>query len=259
MRYLRLIVVAVALLLLAGLVWSYVNGGLIATLFSGSLSAEEKLTALRTFFLGFGWAAPVVYVGFVTLEVVVAPLPGAMLYAPGGIIFGGLWGGLLSTLGNTLGAGIACCLTRIFGERLIQRLEASDRWRNIADRLDRRGLWIVALLRVNPLTSSDMVSYAAGLTKISVWKVMAGTALGMAPLCFAQAYLADELLTSFPQLVYPLLVACGVYVLLVLWVLKSMAAKAGRGQSASCAVASSGAEPNAGLLPLPQATNGESG
>ena len=52
--------------------------------------------------------APLAYVGCVMLEVLVAPIPGIMLYAPGGVVFGGLMGGFLSLIGNTLGAGIAC-------------------------------------------------------------------------------------------------------------------------------------------------------
>jgi len=224
----RWCVSALALLLVSGVAWSYASGGLAATLLSADLSAAEKLAALRAFFLDLGVAAPAAYVAFVTVEVVVAPLPGAMLYAPGGIVFGGFWGGVLSTLGNTLGAGMACTLTRLFGERLIRKMDDNNTWHRYAGQLDRRGLWIVALLRVNPLTSSDLVSYAAGLTPMATWKVMAGTALGMAPLCFAQSYLADGLLNTFPHLIYPLLAACAIYIVIVLWVLKSMAGRARR-------------------------------
>jgi hypothetical protein len=71
-----------ALLLVSGVAWSYASGGLAATLLSADLSAAEKLAALRAFFLDLGVAAPAAYVAFVTVEVVVAPLPGAMLYAP---------------------------------------------------------------------------------------------------------------------------------------------------------------------------------
>ena len=78
---------------------------------------------------------------------------------------------------------------------------------------------MIFLLRVNPLTSSDLVSYAAGLTHLPVWKLMLGTLAGMAPLCFAQSYLADGLLTAFPLLVYPLVAACVVYGLVVIWVM----------------------------------------
>ena len=53
---------------------------------------------------------------------------------------------------------------------------------------------------------------------------MVATALGMAPLCFAQAWLAGELLTAIPELTYPLVAACVLYLVFVVVVLKKMLA-----------------------------------
>ena len=202
--------------------WSYCSGGLISTLFSTQIAAEAKIEALREFFLSWGPFAPLAYILFVTAEVVVAPLPGLMLYAPGGIIFGGFLGGLYSLMGNLLGATIACQVMRLLGQQLFgpgirQSLD------KLTPLLEKRGIWIVFFLRVNPFTSSDLVSYAAGLTTMPVWKVVLGTAMGMAPLCWLQSYLAEGLMEAFPALVYPLLAACGIYALAVVWALRKMA------------------------------------
>jgi uncharacterized membrane protein YdjX (TVP38/TMEM64 family) len=206
------------------LTWSYVTDGIVRLLLSGE-PAEEKVTAVRAFFDRFGIAAPLAYVGVVTVEVLVAPIPGTMLYAPGGVIFGGFCGGLLSLIGNVIGAGIACRLMRVFlgdrGEAYLARSALARYETTIA----RRGVWVLFLLRVNPLTSSDLVSYAAGLTRMPAWKVMFGTLAGMAPLCFAQAYLADGLLTAIPVLIYPLLALCAVYALVVIWMLTRLMKK----------------------------------
>jgi uncharacterized membrane protein YdjX (TVP38/TMEM64 family) len=99
--------------------------------------------------------------------------------------------------------------------------------------LEKRGSWLVFLLRLNPLTSSDLVSYAAGFTRIPVWKVMLATACGMAPLCFAQAALSDGLFRSFPVLIYPLLAACALYVVVVLIVLRRLLVTAPQKQPAA--------------------------
>lgn len=207
----------IALLTLAGLAaWSFATGGVVHTVLSRDLSPAEKIDQLKQFFAGLGPAAPLAYVAMVTGEVVLAPLPGAMLYAPGGIIFGGFWGGLLSLIGNVLGAGLACQIMRTFGRAHFERFLDRGSLRKYEAQLVRSGAWIVFLLRFNPLTSSDFVSYAAGATSMPVWKLMLGTCLGMAPLCFAQAYLADEILTAFPKLLYPLGAACVVYTILVL-------------------------------------------
>ena len=202
--------------------WSYAAHGLVYTLLTGELSAAEKIKLLQEFFATLGAAAPLAYVAMVTGEVVLAPLPGAMLYAPGGIIFGGFWGGLLSLSGNVCGAGIACQLMRTFGRPYVERAIDRGSLRKYESRLARSGVWIVFLLRVNPLTSSDFVSYAAGVTTMPVWKLMLGTFLGMAPLCWAQSYLADEILTAFPKLLYPLLAACALYTVVVVLVVRRM-------------------------------------
>ncbi|MCU0916272.1 MAG: VTT domain-containing protein [Planctomycetes bacterium] len=213
------LVVVLAGALVAWAVWSYTSNGIIALLLQPGLSAADKVMALQVYFDSFGLIAPLVYVGIVTIEVVVAPLPGLMLYAPGGVIFGGFWGGLLSLLGNTGGAGIACQLIRVLGGKRFAAWLEQGRLKRYHERLSRSGLWLILLLRINPLTSSDLVSYAAGLTGIPLWKVMFGTLLGMAPLCWAQAYLADGLLRAFPQLVYPLLLLCVLYAAVVVWLL----------------------------------------
>src|SRR5579863_2776549 len=96
----RLAAVGVFVSLAAFAFWSFASHGLVYTIVSGELSAAEKIQFLQEFFAALGAAAPLAYVGIVTVEVVLAPLPGAMLYAPGGIIFGGFWGGFLSLMGN---------------------------------------------------------------------------------------------------------------------------------------------------------------
>jgi uncharacterized membrane protein YdjX (TVP38/TMEM64 family) len=209
-------------LIAASSVWSWCSGGIAYDLLRGDWDASAKVARLQSFFDDCGVWAPLAYVAFVTVEVVVAPIPGLMLYAPGGLIFGPLLGGALALAGNVIGAGIACALTRsLSGARSGLELP-SDRWERIQSAVAERGSWLVFLLRLNPLTSSDLVSYAAGFTRIPIWKVMLATAGGMAPLCFAQAALSDGLFRLFPVLIYPLLAASGVYVIIVLVVLRRL-------------------------------------
>lgn len=218
----RLAAIGVVVAMAALAAWSFTAKGLVYVTLSGDLSAAEKIKRLQDFFGSLGAAAPLAYVALVAGEVVLAPLPGAMLYAPGGMIFGGFWGGLLSLTGNVLGAGIACQIMRTLGRPYIERALDGKSVRKYEARLVRSGVWIVFLLRVNPLTSSDFVSYAAGATSIPLWKLMLGTLLGMAPLCWAQSYLADEILTAFPKLIYPLLAACALYTIVVVLVARKM-------------------------------------
>jgi len=208
---------AVLLVLIASTAWSYATDGLIYRLFSPA-DGTTRLETLRAFVLGWGALAPVVYVAIVIVEVVVAPFPGALLYAPGGALFGGLVGGTLALIGNTAGAAIAAWIGAAFGEGwLATRLEGS-RLDTLRRRLETRGGWVVFLLRLNPLTSSDMVSYAAGVAGVRPLPVALGTLAGMAPQCYLQAYLAATIFEVLPDwfvaaLVIALLIVAGLVVL----------------------------------------------
>jgi len=217
----------IAILFLAAIVslvaWSYFGGGFAATLLDSDISSETKMEMIREFFDGWGIFSPLVYLAIVTVEVVVAPIPGTLIYLPGGYVFGGLLGGTLALAGNVLGAGIACQLMRsLVGTSLMQSLARNEKLIRYQRTIDRHGFLIVMLLRLNPLTSSDLVSYAAGLTAIPTRTVMLATLVGMAPLCYAQAYMAMTLFQQFPWLVWPLIAVCLLYFCVVFWMLWSV-------------------------------------
>jgi uncharacterized membrane protein YdjX (TVP38/TMEM64 family) len=203
------------LLLVTFLVASWARQGIVFDLLRQDLVADEKRKVLQQAFGSLGPLAPVAYLSMVTIEVVVAPIPGLMLYAPGGVVFGVWLGGALALAGNTLGAGIACKLARTLRPRWMEQSLSSPNAARLTERLQHHGGWIIFFLRLNPLTSSDVVSYAAGFTSIRITTVMLATCLGMAPLCFAQAWLASEVLTFAPKLLYVMLLALLLYLFAV--------------------------------------------
>ena len=229
-RYLKQILAILGFVTLSGWVMlSYLNGGVMALVLDTSMTSADKLEALRTFFDRQGALAPGIYVGLVLVEAVIAPIPGAILYLPGGVIFGGFWGGTLSLVGNVLAAGLCCWLMRtVVGRTWLGGSIEDGRMATLRDFILRHGVLSVALLRVNPLTSSDIVSYAAGLTPLSVRTVMTGTLVGMAPLCYLQAYLSVEIFATFPWLLWPFLVACGLYAVFLAYLLFQVGRNAAR-------------------------------
>jgi len=213
------------LALFAGIVgyaaYSWFSGGIIRVLAEGAGSLgdnEASLEALRQALFRWGPLAPLVYVAAVVVEVLVAPIPGTLLYAPAGALFGGFQGGVLSLTGNTIGAAVACAVGRTLGEEAVTRRLEGSRLAGHVEAIRQKGLWVILLLRLNPLTSSDMVSYAAGAIGVPVWRVALGTFIGMAPLCFAQAYLAEQIFKILPGAVYVLIGAALLYVaFIVIW------------------------------------------
>ena len=202
-------------------IWSWSTGGLVRVLVdeAGAMGDNEaSLEALRQALSRWGAFAPAVYVAAVVVEVLVAPIPGTLLYAPAGALFGGLQGGGLSLIGNTIGASIACAVGRSLGEQAVARRLDGTRLAGHVEAIRASGFWVVLLLRLNPLTSSDLVSYTAGALGVPVSRVALGTFIGMAPLCFAQAYLAEQIFRILPGAVWVLIGAGLIYVaFLVVW------------------------------------------
>ena len=231
------VLLGLSLLLLIGWAgWSYYAGGVIYLLLGPEADAAGKLARVQEYFRSWGPAAPAVYTLIVIVEVILAPIPGTLLYLPGGVIFGGFVGGLTALTGNVLGAGISCQISRTLGGSYVGPYLERGALKKYEAILEKHGLWIVFLLRVNPLTSSDLVSYAAGLTHMPVWKVMTGTLLGMAPLCFAQAYFAQEILIKFPRLIYPLILLGVVYAIYVIKTIRQLAKQGAANRAAALAV-----------------------
>ena len=85
--------------------------------------------------------------------------------------------------------------------------------------LEKDGSRLIVMLRLNPLTSTDLLSYAAGFTRIPIHRVMLATGIGMAPLCFLQSWLSDSLFNKWPWLLWPLLGLGVVYLIVVVVVI----------------------------------------
>jgi uncharacterized membrane protein YdjX (TVP38/TMEM64 family) len=205
-----LLILAAALA--AWALYSYWTAGFVYVLASGAPGQGPWLGRVRETVAGWGRLAPLVYTLAVIVEVIVAPIPGTLLYAPAGAIFGGFVGGSLSLVGNVIGAAICCVVGQMIGGRVLaERVDGSqlDRYRTL---LERRGMWLVLLLRLNPLTTSDLVSYGAGVAGVAPWRVAVGTLFGLAPWCYLQAYFAEQVFGVVPG---PYLIVGGIALILI--------------------------------------------
>ncbi len=146
-------------------------------------SDREKL---RRTVEGAGALAPAVFVLLLVAQAVLAPLPAPALAFAGGYLFGTFWGFVLTWLGALLGGVLCFAIARSLGREYVAR---STRLRGLDRRVEEHGAVIVFVLRLIPMVSFDVISYAAGLTGISFGRFFAATALGMAPGTFVFVYL----------------------------------------------------------------------
>lgn len=188
------IIISIVILFIAWFSYSYFSGGIISSLVNSDTNSVVDFINSSGFFAG------IVFMFLVILEVVLAPMPPLVLYLAAGYIFGGFIGGIYTLAGNITGALIDFKLARKFGKNTINKTSTQNFQKKFHKFSEKYGTYAIFILRVNPLTTSDIVSYLSGFTKIKTWKFLLATALGLIPMIFVQTYFGDIFIRDNPFL-----------------------------------------------------------
>ncbi|MBI3375434.1 MAG: TVP38/TMEM64 family protein [Betaproteobacteria bacterium] len=183
----RRIAFIAGILMLLALVGTYLalqQTGMLGTLVDGA--------ALRERIEDLGMWGPLAIVALMVLAVLVSPIPSAPIAMAAGAAYGHTWGTLYVVTGAEAGALAAFGIARMLGQAALQR------W--FGERLS-AGLigsqnaltGVVFISRLLPFISFDLVSYAAGLTLLSVWRFALATLAGIIPASFLLAHFGREM------------------------------------------------------------------
>jgi uncharacterized membrane protein YdjX (TVP38/TMEM64 family) len=184
-KYKRFLIFLLLIAILVLLYFSYTYKGVLY------LIVNQDADSLVAFFDSLGVFAEVIFVLIVILEVVVAPLPPLALYIAGGILFGAFTGGTIILFANLIGSFIDFKIARHYGRRFVAK-KVDEKLRKKFDNFSQKyGGFAIFLLRINPLTTTDLVSYLAGLSKMKLKSFLIWTAVGLIPLIYIQTYFGD--------------------------------------------------------------------
>ena len=139
--------------------------------------------ALQAWLRAQGVLGPFLFMGLLALAVVVSPIPSIPLDIAGGLAFGPWLGTLYAASGALVGSVVSFGIARLLGRALIERFLSGhiNFCSQCSDKLLTKAIFISRLI---PGVSFDVVSYGAGLTKISLRKFSVATFVGMLPLTF---------------------------------------------------------------------------
>jgi uncharacterized membrane protein YdjX (TVP38/TMEM64 family) len=134
-----------------------------------------------------GILAPLLFTGIMMVAVVISPIPSLPLDIAAGAFFGPFLGTVYSVIGASAGAVISFLIARLLGREFVERFLRGhiNFCSQCSDKLLTK---IVFFSRLLPFISFDVISYGAGLTKMSLKKFIMATFLGMIPLTFVYNY-----------------------------------------------------------------------
>ncbi len=146
---------------------------------------------LRRWIDAAGILGPVLVVGLMTLAIVASPLPSAPIALAAGAAYGHTFGTLLVVLGAEIGALAAFLLARGLGRPFVERHVGEKVGRGLLGSQNTL-TFLVFGSRLLPFLSFDMVSYAAGLSALHLWRFALATLAGIIPASFLLAHLGSE-------------------------------------------------------------------
>lgn len=145
-----------------------------------------------------GFWGPVLIVTLMTIAVVASPIPSAPIALAAGAAYGHVWGTVQVVIGAELGALIAFALARVLGRDVVRRV--------FGDRIDAGLLGSQTALtatvfasRLLPFVSFDLISYAAGLSRLHAWRFALATLAGIIPASFVLAHFGGEAVSGEPS------------------------------------------------------------
>jgi uncharacterized membrane protein YdjX (TVP38/TMEM64 family) len=176
----------VALVLATLLVWGFVLGSPAVPGFELSVAAVERTIESWGMWGVAGAILLMVLHSFV-------PFPAEIVAMANGMLYGPLWGTVITWTGAMLGAYLAFGLARWLGRPFVLAMVASRHHEQLDDWMAHHGGGVLLLSRFVPVISFNLINYAAGLTAISWWTFTWATGLGILPLTFLMVLMGDGL------------------------------------------------------------------
>lgn len=131
-----------------------------------SISTFENL---RAFIKDFGLYSSLVFLAIQILQVVAIPIPGVITVSVGNIVFGFVWGSLLSYAGIIIGSVLAFLIGRKFGYKLVVWIVGEDNLNKVLNMIKGKDKIMFTMIFLLPFFPDDILCFVAGLTPMSLF------------------------------------------------------------------------------------------
>jgi uncharacterized membrane protein YdjX (TVP38/TMEM64 family) len=126
--------------------------------------------AFRQRIKSYGPWAPAVFIAFQVFQVLISPIPGELVGAAGGYVFGWFPSLIYSTIGLSLGSWINFFAARLMGKDLVERLIPPAYLAKLYRLMERQGVVASFIFFVIPGFPKDYFCYVLGLSPMS-WRI----------------------------------------------------------------------------------------
>lgn len=149
--------------------------------------------ALEAWARARGAWAPVATSVLMVIQALAAPIPAVLVTWTNALLFGWVWGGILSILSANLAAALCYAIGRGFGEPVVRVLVRDAAWERSERFLRRHGTSTVLVARLVPIVPFDPISYLAGVSGMRFAPFFWATLIGQIPAGMAYSWLGSQI------------------------------------------------------------------
>jgi uncharacterized membrane protein YdjX (TVP38/TMEM64 family) len=145
------------------------------------LSFFADRAKVQEFVIRFGPWAPLATILLHVAQVLLAPIPGQVIDAVNGYLFGAVWGAFYSLVGVMAGSSLAMALARRFGRPWAERLIKRETLERLDGYSRQRGALFFFLIFLFPFLPDDVACFLAGLTLLPLPELIVLATIGRLP------------------------------------------------------------------------------
>lgn len=146
---------------------------------------------LRGWVSQFGAAGVIFLFFFFLVQMFAFVIPSWFLVVVSVLAYGPLIGGIVALAGSVFAASVAYWIGRLFSEFTTKKIIGQKSEKKMRVYLERYGFWVVAIFKLAPFLSNDIISYAAGLVSMSFPRFFLASVIGTSPLVILIAFLGE--------------------------------------------------------------------
>ncbi len=160
---------------------------------------QQKIDALVNLIKGTGGWGMLVYFLIQVLQVVVLPLPAAVCYIPGAMVWGAPIATAIASAGVLVGAVICYVIGKFFGYRAVVWIAGKETTDKYTKFLAKRGKVLFVMMQILPFFPDDILCMIVGLTGMNFWFFLATMVLVRPAIVAVYCFLGDGSLIPFDQ------------------------------------------------------------
>ena len=132
------------------------------------LDTISSVDGLKNFILSTKEKGVFMYILIQTAQVIILPIPAAIICVVGSLIYGPWLGGLYCSIGILIGSFISFFIGKTFGYKIVKWIAGQENTDRYSEIISKRGGFFLALAFLLPMFPDDILCLIAGITNLKL-------------------------------------------------------------------------------------------